>query len=176
MQKNITNNTSIRADNSNSIFTISDLKNVWVWANVYESNINDIHLGDAADVTTLSYPDKIFSGKVDKIMNVLDPSSKVMKVRVILDNADYALKPQMYASVAVTNKEDKQAICILSDALIFDHSQYFVLKYNSKADVEITPVQVINTVGNRTFISGGIQEGDKIITSQALLIYNALNG
>src|SRR6185437_6569260 len=99
VQKNITNNMVIRADNSNVVFAISDLKNVWVWANVYESNINNIHLGDAVNVTTLSYPGRVFNGKVDKIMNVLDPTSKVMKVRVALPNADYALKPQMYATV-----------------------------------------------------------------------------
>jgi len=175
VQKNITNSMSIRADNSNAVFAISDLKNVWVWANVYESNINNIHLGDAVQVTTLSYPGRVFNGKVDKVLNVLDPTSKVMKVRIALPNADYALKPEMYASVLVTNKEDKQALCISSNALIFDHSQYYILKYNSQSDVQITPVQIINTVGDRTFITSGVQPGDKIIASQALLIYNALN-
>jgi cobalt-zinc-cadmium efflux system membrane fusion protein len=175
VQKNITNSMSIRADNSSAVFAISDLKNVWVWANVYESNINNIHLGDAVQVTTLSYPGRVFNGKVDKVLNVLDPASKVMKVRIALPNADYALKPEMYASVLVTNKEDKQALCISSNALIFDHSQYYILKYNSQSDVQITPVQIINTVGDRTFITSGVQPGDKIIASQALLIYNALN-
>ena len=175
VQKNVTNNTVIRADNGNVVFSISDLKNVWVWANVYESNIGNIHLGDAVDVTTLSYPGKVFTGKVDKIMNVLDPSSKVMKVRVALANPDYALKPQMYASVSVTNKEGTQAICISSDDLEFDHSQYYVLKYNSQSDIQITPVQVINTVGNKTYISSGVQQGDKLIGSQVVLIYDALN-
>ena len=175
VQKNITNNTVIRADNGSNVFTISDLKNVWVWANVYESNIDNIHMGDEVDVTTLSYPGRIFKGKVDKMMNVLDPTSKVMKVRVALANTDYALKPQMYASVNVTNKGAQEVTCISSDALIFDNSRYFVLKYNSRSDVQITPVNIINTVGNKTFISSGIQTGDKIIGSQALLIYSALN-
>jgi membrane fusion protein, heavy metal efflux system len=175
VQKNITNSMSIRADNSSAVFAISDLKNVWVWANVYESNIDNIHLGDAVQVTTLSYPGRVFNGKVDKVLNVLDPTSKVMKVRIALPNADYALKPEMYASVLVTNKEDKQALCISSNALIFDHSQYYILKYNSQSDIQITPVQIINTVGDRTFIASGVQPGDKIIASQALLIYTALN-
>ena len=84
VQKNITNGTSIRTDNGTGIFTISDLKNVWVWANVYESNINNIHLGDDVSVTTLSYPGRIFKGKVDKMLNALDPTTKVMKVRVVI--------------------------------------------------------------------------------------------
>lgn len=175
VQKFATNNMVIRTDNTTSLFTISDLKNVWIIANVYESNISLVHAGDNVDITTLSYPDKIFKGKVDKIMNVLDPANKVMKVRVVLPNENYMLKPEMFANVTVNNKENKKALCIPSTALIFDNSQYYVLVYKSNTDVKIVPVQVINTVGNRTYLAGGVQEGDKIIASQALLIYDALN-
>jgi cobalt-zinc-cadmium efflux system membrane fusion protein len=175
VEKAVNNGSNIRADNGADLFTISDLKNVWVWANVYESNISDIHMGSNVSVTTISYPDKVFIGTVDKIMNVLDPTNKVMKVRVALDNPGYLLKPQMFASVTVTNKEDKEALCILSAALIFDHSQYYVLKYNGKSDIQITPVQVINTVGNKTYISAGVQAKDKLIGSQTIFIYDALN-
>ncbi|HLY70235.1 MAG TPA: efflux RND transporter periplasmic adaptor subunit [Puia sp.] len=175
VDKQVSNNTTIRSDNSNSLFTISDLKNIWVWANVYESNINAIRMGDNVTVTTLSYPGKIFRGKVDKIMNVLDPTNKVMKVRVALDNSGYLLKPQMFASVTVTNPENKQALCISSRALIFDRSQYFVLVFNTKEDVRITPVQVLSSIGDKTYISSGVQENDKVISTQAILIYDALN-
>ncbi|MFL9483925.1 efflux RND transporter periplasmic adaptor subunit [Chitinophagaceae bacterium LWZ2-11] len=175
VQKNITNNTAIRSDNTNNIFTISDLKNVWIQANVYESSINKIHMGDDVNVTTLSYPGKIFKGKVDKISNVLDPTNKVMKVRVVLSNDDYALKPQMFASVTVTNKENESAICVSSKALIFDHSQYFVLVYTSNSNVRITPVQVLSSLADKTYLSAGVKEGDRIIASQALEIYDQLN-
>ncbi|HLK28550.1 MAG TPA: efflux RND transporter periplasmic adaptor subunit, partial [Puia sp.] len=172
VEKNVNNNTIIRTDNNNSMFTISDLKNVWVWANVYESNIAAIKMGNNVNVTTLSYPGKIFKGKVDKILNVLDPTNKVMKVRVALDNSGYLLKPQMFASVTVTNPENTQSICVSSKALIFDHSQYYALVYNSKDDVRITPVQVLSTNGDKTYISSGLKEGDKIIASQVILIYD----
>jgi cobalt-zinc-cadmium efflux system membrane fusion protein len=132
-------------------------------------------MGDHVDITTLSYPGKIFKGRVDKIMNVLDPTNKVMKVRVSLDNSDYSLKPQMFASVTVTNPENKESICISSHALIFDHSQYYVLVFNSKDDVRITPVQVISSNGDKTFIAAGVTEGQRLISSQAILIYDALN-
>jgi len=176
VQKLITNTMAIRADNGTNLFTISDLKNVWVIANVYESNIGLVHPGDNVDITTLSYPDKIFKGKVDKIMNVLDPTNKVMKVRIVLSNENYLLKPEMFANVTINNQENKQALCIPSTALIFDNSQYFVLVYKSNSDVKIVPVHVINTIGNKTYLTGDdVQKGDKIIASQSLLIYDALN-
>ena len=175
VQKSVTNNMTIRADNQTSLFTISDLKNVWVQANVYESNISLIHQGENVDVTTIAYPGKVFKGKIDKVMNVLDPTSKVMKVRVVLANPDYLLKPEMYASITVTEKENKQCLSVPSSAIIFDHSQNYVLLYHSKSDVKITPVQVLSAVGDKTYISSGVSEGDKIVSSQAILIYNALN-
>lgn len=175
VQKNITNNTAIRADNGTSLFTISDLKNVWVQANVYESNISKVHLGDEVRITTVSYPDKIFKGKIDKLLNVLDPTNKVMKVRIVLANQDYLLKPQMFTRVVVTNQQNKEATCISSKALIFDHSQYFVLMYHGKGEAEITHVQVLNTLGDKTYLTSGVNEGDKLVGSNAILIYDALN-
>ena len=175
VQKNITNSTAIRADNGNSIFTISDLKEVWIQANVYESNISQVHMGDQVNVTTLSYPGRVFKGKVDKILNVLDPTNKVMKLRIILPNPDYALKPLMFASVTVINKNNQLAICIPSKALIFDHSQYYVLSYKGKGIADITPVKVLSIMGDKTYLESGVKIGDAIVGSQALLIYDALN-
>jgi membrane fusion protein, heavy metal efflux system len=175
VDRQINNNTMIRPDNAAVMFTISDLKNVWVMANVYESNISYVKLGDSVNITTLSYPGKIFRGKIDKIMNVLDPSNKVMKLRIILSNPEYLLKPEMYASVVVNTTENKKMISIPSRALIFDHSQYYVLVYKSPSNITIRPVQVLNTVGERSFISEGLTEGERLIGTEALLIYQELN-
>src|SRR5450432_623979 len=58
VDRQINNNMMIRSDNSTALFTISDLKNVWVMANVYESNISNVKMGDSVNITTLSYPGK----------------------------------------------------------------------------------------------------------------------
>lgn len=175
VQKNVTNNTAIRVDNGGNLFTISDLKKVWINANIYESNINKVHLGDPVTITTLSYPGRIFKGKIDKLINVLDPATKVMKVRIVIENDDYALKPSMFASVTVTNQQNTSALCVSSGALVFDNSQYYVLKYSGKGDADITKVQVKSVFGDKVYLSDGVKEGEKVIASQALLIYNDLN-
>jgi cobalt-zinc-cadmium efflux system membrane fusion protein len=175
VDRQVNNNMMIRPDNATNLFTISDLKNVWVMANVYESNISFVKTGDSVSITTLSYPGKVFRGKIDKIMNVLDPSNKVMKLRIILLNPGYLLKPEMFASVVVNTTENKRLISIPYRDLIFDHSQYYVLIYKSPADITIRPVQVVNTVGERSYISEGLKEGEHLIGTQALLIYQELN-
>ena len=175
VEKFVNNNMIIRTDNATGLFTISDLKNVWIIANVYESNIPYIKTGDSVNVTTLSYPNKIFRGKVDKIMNVLDPTNKVMKVRIVLANPGYLLKPEMFANVTVNSTENKRMLSIPSKALIFDHSQYYVLVYKNPSDISIRPVQVANSVGDKAYISDGLSEGERIIATQSLLIYQELN-
>ncbi len=63
VDRQVNNNMMIRSDNATGLFTISDLKNVWVMANVYESNISFVKMGDSVNITTLSYPGKNFSRK-----------------------------------------------------------------------------------------------------------------
>jgi len=175
VEKLVTNDMAIRADDNTNLFTISDLKNVWVIANVYESNISSIHLNDSVNITTLAYPGKIFKGKINKIMNVLDPTNKVMKVLIELPNPRYLLKPEMFANVTVTNHVNQSACCVSSSAIVFDHSQNYVLVYHNNTDIETIPVQVINTLGNKTYISGKVKQSDRVIASQTILIYEALN-
>jgi cobalt-zinc-cadmium efflux system membrane fusion protein len=175
VQKNITNGMSIRPDNANNLFTISDLKEVWVMANVYEANIDKVHQGDEVDVTTITYPDKVFKGKIDQLMNTLDPANRVMKMRVILPNPDYKLKPQMFATVTVNQHLDQEAISIPASALVFDHSQYYVVIYKGPRDIQLRSVELLSANNNNAFIKSGLSLGERVIASDALLIYGALN-
>ena len=175
VQMSITNGMAIRTDNNGGLFTISDLKNVWVEANVYEENIGKVKLGDSVDVSTISYPDKVFKGKVDKLMNVLDPTSKAMKMRVVLSNPGYLLKPQMFATVTLNDSENQKAISVSSKALVFDNSQYYVIIVTGGKNVQIRPVQLISNNGTTAYIQSGLTPGETVIASNALLIYGSLN-
>jgi membrane fusion protein, heavy metal efflux system len=175
VQKNVTNNTLVRPDNGTNLFTISDLKDVWVQANVYEANIDQVHIGDKAAVKILSEPDRVFYGKADKILESLDPSSKVMKVRIVLDNPGCILKPQMYASVTITSQLLTTAMCIPFSALVYDASKYYVLKYKGNGAADITPVEVLNTTEGKAYISSGLRQGDIIVGTNCLQIFNELN-
>ena len=176
VQKNVTNNTMVRTDNGTNLFTISDLNDVWVQANVYEANVEQVNIGDNVEVRILSAPEKVFTGKVDKILNVLDPVSKVIKVRIVLHNEGYILKPQMFASVTVSNPEKgKETLCVPNNALVYERSRYYVLVYKGKGNADITPVEVLYTLDNKSYLSSGVHEGDFVIASSALQIYSELN-
>lgn len=175
IQKNINEKMLIRNDKTDNIFDVAEIDEVWAMANINESDISQVKLGVDAYVTTLSYPDKIFKGKVDKIYNIIDPETKAMKVRITLKNDEFLLKPDMRASIKLSYLENEQMICIPSSAIIFDKSKYFVMIYTNKHKIETRQVEVFREVNDKAYIENGLEAGEKIINKNQLLIYNALN-
>ncbi len=175
VQKSINQDMLLRNDRSENIFDIAEISEVWAMANVNESDISKVKLGENAAVTTLSYPDKVFKGKVDKIFNVIDPETKAMNARIRLSNNDFLLKPDMNASIKLSFDENQHMIAVPSKALIFDKSKNFVMLFKSRNDIETRQVEVYRQVGEIAYISSGLSEGEKVITNNQLFIYDALN-
>jgi membrane fusion protein, heavy metal efflux system len=175
VQKNIALNMELRTEDISPVFIVGDLDDVWVMANIYESDITKIKEGYNAEVTTIPYPEKIFRGKIDKIFSLMDAESKVVKARVTLRNQDFELKPEMFANVKVSYNESVKKMTIPSSALIFDKSRYFVMIYKADDDIETREVTVYKDTGEVTYIESGLKEGEKIMTRFQLLVYDALN-
>ena len=175
LEKNINRGMQLRSDDANAVFTISQLNEIWVMANVNETEIGRMKMGLVAQIRTLSYPDKIFSGHVDKIYNVLDPTTKTMQVRIRLANEKLMLKPGMNASVTLAFDEGGSMPTIPAKALIFDKSRQFVMVFHDKAHIDTREVQVYRSQGDIAYIRSGLAPGEKVITQSQLLIYDALN-
>lgn len=164
----------LRSDDPENLFTISNLDQVWVMANVYEADLAGIHEGDAANVSTLAYPDQVYKGRIDKVFNVLDPESKTMKVRVTLLNADFKLKPEMFATVSVTYPSREKRVAVPSDAIVFDKNRNFIIAVNDQKQPVVREINIFKTIGDTTYLNGGLAPGERIVTKNQLLIYNAL--
>ncbi len=174
VEKKINEGAFIRSDMGDYLFTISDLENVWVNANVYEADISKVKEGFDVQVTTLAYPDKVFKGTIDKISQVLDPQSKTLKARIKLNNKDRLLRPDMFAKIVVKNKENKTAVSLPTNALISLNGNNYVVVYNNNDDLEIKEISILKTDGSITYINGGVIPGQKIITHNQLLIFQQL--
>jgi cobalt-zinc-cadmium efflux system membrane fusion protein len=175
VNKDITQNEELRNDRTEEVFAIAQIDEVWVLANVNESNISRVALGYEADVETISYTDKIFKGKVDKIFNVIDPTTKAMKILVKINNPDLLLKPEMNATINLKFSENKSMIAIPSSAVLFDKSKNWVMVYKDRKHIETRLVEVYSKIGDITYIKSGISENEKVISKNGLLIYDALN-
>ena len=174
VEKNVNPGQFIRNDNGQNLFTVGDTKDVWIWANVYESDIAKVREGYTALVTTLAYPDSSFVGRVDKVNQVLDPQTKVMKIRIVLPNNSGRLKPEMFANIVIQNTEGARANVIPASALVSEDGKTFVVVYHGKCNLQIREVEVLKTAGKIVYLKSGLMAGERVISNQALLFYRQL--
>jgi len=174
VEKKASQGAFIRNDNSDNLFTIGDISEVWVWANVYETDIAKVKEGYTAKVTTLAYPDSTFTGVVDKVNQILDPETKVMKVRIRIPNKGMQLKPEMFANIVVQNREGKKAVMVSSNSIVSDYGKNYVIIYHDKCNLELKEVGLLKTVGDKTYINSGLKSGDQLISQNQVLLFNAL--
>lgn len=175
IQKAINEGMLLRNDRSDNIFDIADINEVWAIANVNESDIHLVRMGIDAAISTLSYPDTVFKGKVDKIYNIIDPDTKAMKVGIKLNNQAFMLKPEMRANISLSYTEAKKMVQIPSKAIIFDKSKAFVMIFKDRNTIETRQIEVFRNVGSESYIQSGLEQGERVITANQLLIYDALN-
>lgn len=175
IEKKINQDMLLRNDRSDNIFDIAEIDDVWAIANVNESDINEVRLGFDGEVTTLSYPDKRFYGKVDKIFNVIDPETKAMKVRIKLANPGYLLKPEMRSKIRLFHESDSTMLAVPSNAIVFDKSKYFVMVFKDRNNIETRQIELFREVGGVSFVSAGLKENELVMTTNQLLVYDALN-
>jgi len=171
--KNISSNTEVRADKTEPLFSVADLSVVWALADVFEVDIARIALGQTATVQTLSAPDRLYHGKIDRIYNVLDPETRTMKTRVSLDNKDNALKAGMFVSVKASVASADSAVAVPTEALVFDNNKLFVIVADADGKPQIRPVSEIYRSGDKCYVEG-INDGETVFTAGQLFLFEAL--
>jgi cobalt-zinc-cadmium efflux system membrane fusion protein len=131
--------------------------------------------GIEANILTVSYPDRVYKGKVDKIFNAIDPETRAMKVRIRIPNSDLSLKPDMNATVTLHFDEGKKMIAVPSSSIIFDKSKNWVMVFKDRTNIDTRQVEVYRQLGTISYLSSGVEEGEKVISKNGMLIYDALN-
>jgi membrane fusion protein, heavy metal efflux system len=174
VEKKASQGAFIRSDNGDNLFTIGDISEVWVWANVYETDISKVKEGYKAKVVTLAYPETAFTGVVDKVNQILDPETKVMKVRIRIPNGDKQLKPEMFANIMVLNREGRRAVTVPATAIVSDYGKNYVIVYHDKCKLELKQVSILKTVEGKTYITSGLNGGEQMISQNQVLLFNAL--
>lgn len=171
--KSIASGTQITAE-SDPLFTISDLSEVWVMLDIYATNMQNIEVGMELDMTTLSYPDHNFKGEISAISQVLDHEAKVVKGRVVIRNMDLMLKPGMLMDVTAIKDLGEEAVGISSESIVFDDNQNFVVTYIDDCQMEIRKIEILSKSNGTTFIASGLAENETIIVKNQLLIYEQI--
>ena len=159
-------------DNATAIATIANIDSIWVVGDLYPRDLGSVKVGQPANVTVTGYPGMVLHGVIDNISDSVDPTSLTLKVRVVLPNPGYKLKPDMYATIAVTNQKGT-AIVVPSTAVIRNGKQDFVFVM----DANNKPVRrdvVLGETGDTTDqVTQGLQDGDRVVSTGAELLREA---
>jgi Cu(I)/Ag(I) efflux system membrane fusion protein len=151
------------------LYRIVDLSVVWMYADIYESEIAHVQEGQNVDITLTAYPGKNFSGKVAFIAPFLDPNTRTVQVRSEIDNQDSMLKPGMYANASLKiNLSD--ALAVPRDAIIYSGKRAIV--FIDKGNGRFAPREVVLGTEAESYyqVLSGLEEHEKVVTSANFLI------
>lgn len=175
VQRDINAGMQIRTDNNAAIFVISDLKTVWVLINVHESDMAGVHEGDKVEVTAVTYPDKIFSGIVNRMGTTLDPASRVVRLRCELDNTEGLLKPEMFITATITSQTKEKVLAVSEKATVLENNRYYVMRQTGPRKFEKVQITIGKKFNNLCEVSEGLSEGEVIIENGSLFAMTDFN-
>ena len=154
-------------------FTLTDVSELWVVANLYEKDLALVKEGQPAAVTTTAYPGKTYRGRVSLISTALEPETRTAKARIVVQNADRKLKPQMFATAQIA-VGDREALAIPSEALVQDKSETFVFVRKGPDSFERQPVQVGLKAEGFYPVTSGLNQGQEIVVKGAFTLKSEL--
>lgn len=153
-------------DNTPNLFTIANLSQVWIVCDVFENDLGEVHLGDSAEIRLNAFPDRVFHGKVADISRVLDPNTRSAKVRIVLGNADGALRPGMFAVASFRSKKLQPRTVVPATAIMRLHDKDWVFRKLGDKTFRKIEVQADGLAPNgMQEIHQGIKPGDEVVAN-----------
>jgi multidrug efflux pump subunit AcrA (membrane-fusion protein) len=148
---------------------------VWVFADVYEQDLNLVHEGASVSVTVPAYPDEKFPGMVSHVGDVVDPMSHTVKLRCNVANPDDRLKPDMFARVELSHQSGTRSIAIPAKAVLSDSEHSRVIIDTGNGVFKSRIVSVGPEVDGMVRVLGGIKPSERIVTEGALFLKNEMD-
>jgi cobalt-zinc-cadmium efflux system membrane fusion protein len=151
-------------------FTISDLSTVWVLANVYQADLASVRSGDDVSVQTDAYPGT-FHGRISYVSPALDPNTRTLQARIVVDNPGEKLKRDMYCTVTVSAGSISNAIAVPDSSILRDdNNQPFVYVAIGANQFGRRDVEIGESENGRTQILKGLSVGERVVGDGSLFL------
>jgi len=152
------------------IYMIADLRKVWVYVDIYEYELPWIKEGDRVEMQLAGIPGEIFKGHLAYIYPYAEAKTRTIKVRLVFDNPDLLLKPEMFAEVTIYADKQENAVVIPSEAVIRSgaRNQVFIVRAQGKFEPRLVTLG-LSSNGKVTILKG-VESGDEVVTSAQFLI------
>jgi membrane fusion protein, heavy metal efflux system len=169
----VTNAAGVQGLSGPNPFTISDLSYVWIICDVYENDLDAVHIGGYADIRLNAYPKQVLKGRIDNILPVLDPNLRTAKVRLEVPNPGM-MRVGMFVTATFYGKQPETRAAVPATAILHLHDREWVYTPVSTGHFKRLEVVTGNMLaGNLQEVVSGIKPGDRVV-SNALVMQNTL--
>lgn len=151
------------------LYTIADLSEVWVYAQIFQNDVGRIKPGDPAEVTLDAFPGRVFNGRVDYVLPQLDMATRTLPVRLVFPNPGLKLRPGMYVNVAVKLPLGRQVV-VPDSAVFHSGTKNLVFAYAGDGNIEPREVELGTHVEKGYVVLKGVKSREQIVTSANFLI------
>ena len=166
IEQNITQSAGVKTlDNSPNLFTIANIEDVWIVCDVYENDLPNLSVGQAATIHFNAYTDKLVTGRVSEIDPILDPTIRTAKVRVQVKNPGF-MKIGMFVTASFVSQKQEPHIVVPANAIAHLHDQDFV--YVAKGNGSFALTKVVGGAilpGSLQVVQSGLQAGQQVASN-----------
>jgi cobalt-zinc-cadmium efflux system membrane fusion protein len=163
----------IKPDSQDPLYLISDLSSLWITADIYETDLPNVHVGAPVDIRLAAYPDRAFPAKIFAINPTVDSATRTVKVRCVVPNPGGLLKPEMFARIRVGDAVKQKVVTVPSNAILTEGERSHVLVEESAGHFRRREVKSGREVDGNTVVESGLRPGDRVVTSGVLLLNSA---
>src|SRR5262249_29702622 len=160
----------IRQDNTDPLFMIADLSQMWMLANAYEADVPWIKVGQPVEVHIMAYPDTIFKATISYIGAAVDPATHRVDVRAVVDNHALQLKPEMFANFCIITRADMPYPALPLSAVVRDGEKASVWAAQPEHHFVRREVKLGLEQDGYVQILSGIQPGEQVVVEGGLLL------
>lgn len=159
-------------EDAEPVAVIADLSKVWVVAHVKEKDLSLIQTLDEVEIRLVAMPDKPISGKIYHISEMLDPDTRSVEVLIECDNTTRLMKPEMYGTVKLSDRE-AEVIRIPTSAILQEEENMYVLVELGNNDYRKQKIETGLTEDGKTVVLSGLNVGDEIVATGAFYLLDA---
>ena len=161
VERNVTPGQSVGLETAMALLTVAQLNKLQVTIDVYERDLQLIQVGEPIRLSVEAYSDLEFPASIAVIGDVVDPNTRTVKVRALVDNRDRRLKPQMYGHVTFPVEAD-QLIRVPRQALSVSGGQIVVYVESKPGRFEPRVIQAEEEPGDTVRVIDGLTIGERI--------------
>jgi len=173
-EQQVTNAAGTQGLSGPNPFTISDLSYVWIICDIYENDLEAVHLGEYADIRLNAFPDRVLKGRIDNILPILDPTIRTAKVRLEVPNPGQLMRVGMFVTATFYGKKTELRATVPSSAILHLHDRDWVFVATDDKSFRLVEITSgITLPGNMQEVISGITPGMQVIES-ALVFQNTV--